>query len=175
MGAVPARVAGVREVVVCSSPGPNGSPSTVVLAAAALCNVDRVFAIGGAGAIGAMAYGTESVPRVDRIVGPGNAYVAEAKLQVSGIVGIDSPAGPSELLVIADSSADLRVVTREVMAQAEHDPRAVVVVVAIGQEVADALLGLIADALPLQQRRDIIAESLASRGAVSGPPTTTRQ
>ncbi|MDQ6738436.1 MAG: histidinol dehydrogenase [Gemmatimonadota bacterium] len=166
MGAVPARVAGVREVVLCSPPGRDGLPSQVVLAAAALCGVDRVFAIGGAGAIGAMAYSTQSVPRVDRIVGPGNAYVAEAKLQVSGVVGIDSPAGPSELLVIADSTADQDVLVREIMAQAEHDPRAVVVVVTIGEELAESLIRRIADALPSQQRRDIIAQSLQSRGAV---------
>lgn len=166
MGAVPARVAGVREVVLCSPSGRDGLPSQVVLAAAALCGVDRVFAIGGAGAIGAMAYGTQSVPRVDRIVGPGNAYVAEAKLQVSGVVGIDSPAGPSELLVIADSTADQDVLVREIMAQAEHDPRAVVVVVTIGEELAESLIRRIVDALPSQQRRDIIAQSLQSRGAV---------
>ncbi len=166
MGAVPARVAGVREIILCSPPGPDGLPSQVVLAAAALAGVTRIFALGGAGAIGAMAYGTESIPRVDRIVGPGNAYVAEAKLQVSGVVAIDSPAGPSELLVIADAGTDVDVVVREVMAQAEHDPRAVVIVVAIGESVAEKLIGRIADAIPSQQRSDIIAESLRSRGAV---------
>jgi histidinol dehydrogenase len=113
--------------MLCSPPGPNGKPSDVVLAAAALAGIDRVFAIGGAGAIAALAYGTATVPQVDRIVGPGNAYVAEAKLQVSGAVAIDSPAGPSELLVIADASASPSAVAREVMAQAEHDPQAAVV------------------------------------------------
>lgn len=166
MGAVPARVAGVREIVLCSPPGPSGLPSAVVLAAAELSGVDRVFAIGGAGAIAAMAFGTETVPRVDRIVGPGNAYVAEAKLQVAGVVAIDSPAGPSELLVVADSSSSTDVVVREVMAQAEHDPRAVVVVVAIGQDVADDIAARIVEALPSQERRDIIDESLRTRGAV---------
>lgn len=166
MGAVPARVAGVREIVLCSPPGPNGLPSKVVLAAAELTGVNRVFAVGGAGAIAAMAYGTESVPRVDRIVGPGNAYVAEAKLQVAGVVAIDSPAGPSELLVVADSSTDPEVVVREVLAQAEHDPRAVAVVVAIGERVAESIRGRLIDALPAQQRRDIIEEALRTRGAV---------
>lgn len=166
MGVVPARVAGVREVVLCSPPGPDGLPSQVVLAAAELTGVDRVFALGGAGAIGAMAYGTASVPRVDRIVGPGNAYVAEAKLQVAGAVAIDSPAGPSELLVVADASADPGIVASEVMAQAEHDPRAVVVVVAIGESVAERLLAAIGDALGSQLRREIISDSLATRGAV---------
>lgn len=167
MGAVPARVAGVREVVLCSPPGPDGLPSAVVLAAAELAGVDRVFALGGAGAVAAMAYGTETVPRVDRIVGPGNAYVAEAKLQVAGAVAIDSPAGPSELLVIADASADPSIIAREVMAQAEHDPRAVVVTVAVGEgRVAERLLEAIMNAVPNQSRRDIVAESLSSRGAV---------
>lgn len=166
MGAVPARVAGVREVILCSPPGPDGLPSAVVLAAAELAGVDRVFALGGAGAVAAMAYGTETVPRVDRIVGPGNAYVAEAKLQVAGVVAIDSPAGPSELLVIADAEADPSIVAREVMAQAEHDPRAVVVTVAVGEGVARRLLEAIVAAVPSQPRREIVAESLSSRGAV---------
>jgi histidinol dehydrogenase len=103
---------------------------------------------------------------VDRIVGPGNAYVAEAKLQVAGVVAIDSPAGPSELLVIADSSTDPEVVVREALAQAEHDPRAVVIIVAIGQSVVDNVLAGLADALPRQSRRDIVEESLRTRGAV---------
>lgn len=166
MGAIPARVAGVREVVLCSPPRPDGLPSPVVLAAAELAGVDRVFALGGAGAVAAMACGTRTVPRVDRIVGPGNAYVAEAKLQVAGSVAIDSPAGPSELLIIADSGADPAVIAREVMAQAEHDPRAVVVTVAIGESVAARLLDAIVDSVPDQPRRDIIAESLRTRGAV---------
>jgi len=166
MGAVPARVAGVRELILCSPPGPSGLPSPVVLAAAELAGVDRVFALGGAGAIGAMAYGTETVPGVDRIVGPGNAYVAEAKLQVAGVVAIDSPAGPSELLVIADASSDPDVVVREVLAQAEHDPRAVVVVVAVGQDVADSIVERLTDACSSQTRREVIEESLMTRGAV---------
>ena len=166
MGAVPARVAGVRELILCSPPGPSGLPSAVVLAAAELAGVDRVFAIGGAGAIGAMAYGTETVPSVDRIVGPGNAYVAEAKLQVAGVVAIDSPAGPSELLIIADASSDRDVVVREALAQAEHDPRAVVVIVAVGQDIADGIGERLIAAIPSQVRREVIEESLRTRGAV---------
>ena len=166
MGAVPARVAGVREVILCSPPGSNGLPSAVVLAAAELAGVDRIFAVGGAGAIAAMAYGTASVPRVDRIVGPGNAYVAEAKLQVAGAVAIDSPAGPSELLVIADAGADARVIAREVMAQAEHDPRAVVVVVVIGEEEATRIGRAIEAAIDAEPRAAIIRESLGERGAI---------
>src|SRR5206468_2737184 len=106
MAVVPARVAGVGEVIVCSPPGQGGLPSPAVLAPAELAGADRVFAIGGAGAIAAMTYGTRTIPRVDRIVSPGNAWVAEAKLQVAGSVSIDCPAGPSELLVVADAAAD---------------------------------------------------------------------
>jgi histidinol dehydrogenase len=171
MGAVPARVAGVREVILCSPPGSDGFPSPSVLAAAELAGVDRVFAVGGAGAIAAMAYGTKSVPRVDRIVGPGNAYVAEAKLQVSGAVAIDSPAGPSELLVVTDGGTDPAVIAREVMAQAEHDPQAWVVVVAVGDGVAERISLATLAMIPAQERREIIAESLATRGAILSAET----
>ncbi len=167
MGAIPARVAGVREVVLCSPPGPNGVPSSVVLAAAAMAGVDRVFALGGAGAIGALAYGTASVPRVDRIVGPGNAFVAEAKRQVTDRVGIDSPAGPTELVVIADGTAHSTIVAREMVAQAEHDPRACVVAivldVATATDVERALNRLIEEQQP---RRAIIESALAANGGV---------
>jgi len=166
MGVVPARVAGVGEIVVCSPPGPNGVPSDVVLAAAAIGGAHRVFALGGAGAVAAMAYGTDTVSRVDRIVGPGNAYVAEAKLQVVSVVGIDSPAGPSELLVLADASASPAVVAREVMAQAEHDPLASVVVVATDADWAATLEREITERIPLEPRADVIAEALAARGGV---------
>ena len=166
MGAVPARVAGVGEIVLCSPPQPDGNPAPVVLAAAALAGVDRVFALGGAGAIAAMAYGTASVPRVDRIVGPGNAYVAEAKLQVSGNVAIDSPAGPSELLVISDASADPAVVARELVAQAEHDPDTLVLAIVIGAEAAAALAPALAAAIDATPRRAIVASALAARGGV---------
>ena len=166
MGVVPARVAGVGEIVLCSPPSEDGLPAPVVLAAAALANVDRVFALGGAGAIAAMAYGTESVPRVDRIVGPGNAYVAEAKLQVSGACAIDSPAGPSELLVIADHAADPAAVAREMVAQAEHDPLAAVVCVAVGDETAEQVAAALADLAPSADRREIVLAALAARGGV---------
>jgi histidinol dehydrogenase len=139
MAGIPAKVARVSEIVLCSPPQKDGYPARVVLAACEIAGVDRVFALGGAGAIAAMAYGTESVPRVDRIVGPGNAYVAEAKLQVSRDVGIDSPAGPSELLVICDGDANVETIAREVIAQAEHDVNACVVVVALDEETASAI------------------------------------
>ena len=166
MGIVPAKVAGVGEVILCSPPGADGVPARVVLAAAALAGADRVFAIGGAGAVAALAYGTASVPRVDRIVGPGNAWVAEAKLQVSRAVAIDSPAGPSELLVIADELADADAVAREALAQAEHDPDAAVAIVTIGDAPALAVRDAIARRLPDEPRGPIAAAALAARGAL---------
>lgn len=167
MGVVPARVAGVSDVVVCSPPEhATGQPSSVVLAAAALAGADRVFSLGGAGAIAALAYGTESVPRVDRIVGPGNAYVAESKLQVASTVAIDSPAGPSELLVIADESADPRLIAREMLAQAEHDPLAAVVAVTTSEESANAVIREINESLPMHPRAGIAAAALQGQGAV---------
>lgn len=165
MAAVPARVAGVSELVVCSPPGPHGSPSDVVLAAAALAGVDEVYAVGGAQAVAAMAYGTREIARVDRIVGPGNAYVAEAKLQVAGRVGIDAPAGPSEVLVIADDEADPERVAGELMAQAEHDPRACVVAVCVG-DIAEEVEAALARMLAAARQEPIIGEALATRGAV---------
>ena len=166
MGAVPARVAGVREVVLCSPPGPGGQPADAVLAAAAVAEVDRVFALGGAGAIAALAYGTESVPAVDRIVGPGNAWVAEAKCQVASRVPIDSPAGPSELLVLLDAASDVEAVARELLAQAEHDPGAAVVAVALDDGTARTLLGRLALLAPAARRAEVIGPALAGRGAV---------
>ncbi len=166
MGAIPARVAGVGEVILCSPPDSTGSPASVVLAAAELAGVDRVFAVGGAGAIAAMALGTETVPRVDRIVGPGNAYVAEAKLQLVGAVAIDAPAGPTELLVIADDSANPETVATEMVAQAEHDPLACVVAICVGARVAAQViesLDLMVATLP---RAGIIAQAFACQGAV---------
>ena len=166
MGAVPARVAGVREVVLCSPPGLEGRPSDPVLAAAAVAGVDRVFALGGAGAIAALAYGTESVPAVDRIVGPGNAWVAEAKCQVASRVPIDAPAGPSELLVLVGSGADVEAVARELLAQAEHDPDAAVVAVVLDEATARRLLERLRALAPEAARADVVRSALSSRGAV---------
>jgi histidinol dehydrogenase len=166
MGAVPARVAGVREVVLCTPPARNGRPSATALAAAALAGVDRVFAVGGAGAIAAMAYGTATIPRVDRIVGPGNVWVAEAKLQVARVVSTDAPAGPSELLVIADEEADLAGVAREMLAQAEHDPRACVVAVLTGEGRAAVLGQALAEGMKRYERRGVIREAFADQGGV---------
>jgi histidinol dehydrogenase len=166
MGAIAARVAGVGEIILCSPPDTSGRPASAVLAAAALASVDRVFAVGGAGAIAAMALGTESIPRVERIVGPGNAYVAAAKLQLAGEVAIDSPAGPSELLIVADDSADPLDVALEMLAQAEHDPSACVLVLAIGAETAEAIERELATALSGAERREVVTSALANNGAV---------
>ena len=166
MGVVPARVAGVGEVIVCSPPGPGGLPSLVLLAAAELADADRLFVVGGAGAVAAMALGTATIPAVDRIVGPGNAYVAEAKAQVSSVTAIDAPAGPSELLIIADDSASPDVLTRELLAQAEHDPMAAVVLVATSATLLDAVERRLADELPREPRAQVIAAALAARGGM---------
>ncbi len=168
MGAVAARVAGVGEVILCSPPRRDGRPAAVVLAAAALAGVDRVFALGGAGAVAALAYGTASVPRVDRIVGPGNAYVSAAKRLVAGagMVGTDAPAGPSEVLVVADGSAPPDAVAREIVAQAEHDPDACAVVVVIGDPLPVARAVICAASRA--PRRAIVAAALAARGGVLG-------
>ncbi|MGQ0765324.1 MAG: histidinol dehydrogenase [Gemmatimonadota bacterium] len=167
MGAIPARIAGVASVVVCSPPGRGtGRPADLVMAACELAGVSRLFAVGGAGAIAALAFGTDSVPRVDRIVGPGNAWVAAAKTLVSNRVAIDAPAGPSEVLVIADGSAEPEFVARELVAQAEHDERAAVIAVIIGDELA----ARVEESLRLQSRATaratIVRKALASRGAL---------
>ena len=161
MNAVPANVAGVRELVMAS---PNPNPQ--VLAAAALAGVDRVLGIGGAQAIGALAYGTKSIPRVDKIVGPGNAYVAEAKRQVFGEVGIDMVAGPSEILVIADGSANADWVAMDLFSQAEHDESAQAILLSPDEKVLDAVAGSIDKLLVEMPRRKVIEASLKARGAL---------
>ena len=166
MAGIPARVAGVPEIVLCSPPQKDGYPARAVLAACEIAGADRVFALGGAGAIAAMAYGTESVPRVDRIVGPGNAYVAEAKLQVSRDVGIDSPAGPSELLVICDAGCDVETIAREVIAQAEHDVNACVAVIALDDGTASAVSAAIGERLATGPARSVIRAALEQNGGV---------
>ncbi len=171
MGVIPARVAGVAEVIICAPPTSKGQPEPATLAAAELSGADRVFAVGGAGAIAAMAYGTASIPRVDRIVGPGNAYVAQAKLLVSNVVGIDAPAGPSELLIVADDSADPTHLAAEMLAQAEHDPEAVVALVATDETLGSKVLDAIEKLLPVQGRRTIIERAFAERGAILTVPS----
>src|SRR6185436_458331 len=158
--------AGVSEIVLCTPPDTSGRPAQATLAAAALAGVDRIFAVGGAGAIAGMALGTETIPRVDRVVGPGNAYVAAAKLQLVGEVGIDSPAGPSELLVIADASSDPAVVAGEMVAQAEHDPWACVVAAVVGGAMAEAIEYEVARQSAAAPRRDIVQRALAAQGGI---------
>jgi histidinol dehydrogenase len=161
MNAVPAKVAGVRELVMAS---PN--PNPLVLAAAALAGVDRVLGIGGAQAIAALAYGTKSIARVDKIVGPGNAYVAEAKRQVFGEVGIDMVAGPSEILVIADGSAEADWVAMDLLSQAEHDESAQAILLSPSERYLDEVAASIRKLLVEMPRRKVIAASLKARGAL---------
>jgi histidinol dehydrogenase len=161
MNAVPAKVAGVREIVMVS---PN--PNPMVLAAAAIAGVDRILALGGAHAVAALAYGTESVPRVDKIVGPGNVYVAEAKRQVFGQVGIDMIAGPSEILVISDGSAPAEWIAMDLFSQAEHDEAAQALLLSPDRAHLDAVEAAILRLLPELPRREVIAASLQGRGAL---------
>ena len=161
MNAVPARVAGVRELIMVS---PN--PDVMVLAAAALAGVDRVISIGGAQAVAALACGTESIPRVDKIVGPGNVYVAEAKRQVFGRVGIDMLAGPSEILVICDGATPADWVAMDLFSQAEHDEAAQAMLLSPDRAHLDAVEAAIARLLTEMPRREVIAASLQARGAL---------
>ena len=161
MNAVPAKVAGVREIIMVS---PN--PNPMVLAAAAIAGVDRILALGGAHAVAALAYGTESVPRVDKVVGPGNVYVAEAKRQVFGQVGIDMIAGPSEVVVISDATAPPDWIAMDLFAQAEHDEAAQALLLSPDGAHLDAVAAAIERLLPQLPRRDVVAASLAGRGAL---------
>jgi histidinol dehydrogenase len=165
MNAVPAKVAGVREVVMVV-PTPGGERNTLVLAAAKLSGVDRVFTIGGAQAVAALAYGTATVPAVDKITGPGNAYVAAAKRRVFGTVGIDMIAGPSEILVIADDSANPDWIAMDLFSQAEHDEMAQSILLTPSLRLLTAVQSAIARLLPGMARHEVIAKSLATRGAL---------
>jgi histidinol dehydrogenase len=165
MNAIPAKVAGVPELVMVT-PTPGGVRNPLVLAAAAIAGVDRVFTIGGAQAVGALAYGTATVPAVDKIVGPGNAYVAEAKRRVFGTVGIDMIAGPSEILVICDGGTDPDWIAMDLFSQAEHDELAQAILLCPDAAYLDAVHAAIRRLLPTMPRRDVIAASLAGRGAL---------
>ncbi len=164
MNGIPAKVAGVEEIIMVV-PAPEGELSEVVLAAAALAGVTRVFTIGGAQAIAALAYGTPSIPRVDKIVGPGNRFVAEAKRQVFGLVGIDMVAGPSEVLVIADGSVHPEWVAVDLFSQAEHDEQAQALLIATDADYLDAVEKALKAELPKMDRAQIIQASLENRGA----------
>lgn len=165
MNALPAKVAGVGELIMVV-PTPGGEKNALVLAAAHLVGVDRVFTIGGAQAVAALAYGTETIPQVDKIVGPGNAYVASAKRRVFGTVGIDMVAGPSEVLVIADASANPDWVAMDLFAQAEHDELAQSILLCPDAAFIDKVAASIDKLLPTMPRKDVITASISGRGAL---------
>ena len=165
MNAIPAKVAGVKELIMVV-PTPGGEKNALVLAAAALAGVDRVFTIGGAQAVGALAYGTETVPQVDKIVGPGNAYVACAKRRVFGIVGIDMVAGPSEILVVTDGTANPDWVAMDLFSQAEHDELAQSVLISSDAAFIDQVQASIEKLLPTMPRQQVIRTALENRGAL---------
>lgn len=169
MTLIPAQVAGVGELIV-TFPTPGGVRNDTVLAALAVAGADKVFTVGGAQAIGALAYGTESVPRVDKIVGPGGAWVAEAKRQVFGRVGIDVIAGPSEVLIIADGTTDPEWAALDLFSQAEHDAAAQAILLSPDESFIGQVQQEIERLLPTMQRRDIIAGSLSTRGALIRTP-----
>jgi histidinol dehydrogenase len=166
MTAVPAHVAGVREIVLVTPPGPGGRVEAAVLAAARLAGVTEGYRVGGAQAVGALAFGTETIRRVDKIVGPGNVYVALAKSRVYGEVGIDMVAGPSEVFVVADGSADPAWAAADLLAQAEHDPMARAVLASDDGGLLDCVLAALGAQLAALPRRAIAAEALAAHGAL---------
>jgi len=165
MDAIPAKVAGVEEII-ATLPTPGGTRNPIVLAALGLAGVDKVFTIGGTQAVGALAYGTENVPRVDKIVGPGNIYVATAKKEVFGQVGIDMVAGPSEILVITDAGSNPDWIAMDLFSQAEHDEDAQSILVCPDADFIEAVLASIEKLLPDMPRQDIIKASLESRGLI---------
>lgn len=165
MNAIPAKVAGVKELIMVV-PTPGGEKNPLVLAAAAITGVDRVFTIGGAQAVAALAYGTQTLPQVDKIVGPGNAYVAEAKRRVFGTVGIDMVAGPSEVLIISDGSGNPDWVAMDLFAQAEHDELAQSILLCTDADFIESVAASIERLLPSMPRRETIATSLKNRGAL---------
>jgi histidinol dehydrogenase len=166
MGAIPAKVAGVQEVVVCTPPGKDGEPSPAILAAAAIAQVDELYTVGGIQAIGAMAIGTESIRAVDKIVGPGNQYVTAAKKEVFGRVGIDFIAGPSEVMIIADKSANPKWVASDLLAQAEHDVLAIPILTTDSLALAQEVQNEIKEQLSVLSTRSIASESMASNGRI---------
>ena len=165
MNAIPAQVAGVAELHLVSPPGDDGLPHPLVCATARLLDVEHVYAVGGAQAVAALAFGTDTLPRVDKIVGPGNAYVAAAKKLVYGTVDIDSIAGPSEIVVLADDTADARFVAADLLSQAEHDVRASAILVTPSRDLAEAVQIEVDRLVPTLARRAIIERALADYSA----------
>ena len=166
MNSIPARIAGCRQIVMVTPPGPDGKVNPAILAAAKLAGVDKIYKTGGAQAIAALAYGTETVPKVDKIVGPGNAFVAEAKKQVFGVVSIDMIAGPSEILVVADGKSDPRFVAADLLSQAEHDVLASAVLVTDSEALAEAVAEELEKQLPQLERYEIARRSVDDNGKI---------
>ena len=166
MDAIPAKIAGCREVVMVTPPTKDGKVNPVILAAAYVAGIDRIFKVGGAQAIAALAYGTQSIPKVDKIVGPGNAFVAEAKKQVFGVVSIDMIAGPSEILIVADGKSNPAYVAADLLSQAEHDKMASAVLVTDSAELARNVSTELEKQIPLLERREITRESIDVNGKI---------
>lgn len=166
MNVIPAKVAGVGEIIMATPPGRAGHPDANIIAAALTAGVDRVFLMGGAQAVAALAYGTESVPKVDKIVGPGNIFVATAKKQLYGVVDVDMIAGPSEILILADESANPEFLAADLMSQAEHDPMASAILITTSQPLAEAAVAALYRQLEHLSRRDVIEKALDGFGAV---------
>ena len=166
MNAVPAKIAGVNEIVMCTPPQKDGTPNPNIIAAAKIAGVDRIFLMGGAQAVAAMAYGTESVPKVDKIVGPGNIFVATAKKLLYGVVDIDMIAGPSEILIIADKTADPKFLAADLMSQAEHDKLASAILLTDCAELADKTKAELTRQMEKLSRKDIIESSIDNFGAI---------
>jgi len=166
MDAIPAKIAGVKEVVMVTPPSADGKVNPVILAAASVAGVDKIFKVGGAQAVAALAYGTQSVPKVDKIVGPGNAFVAEAKKQVFGVVSIDMIAGPSEILVVADGTCNPRHIAADLLSQAEHDKMASAVLVTDSLDLANAVQAELEVQIPMLERCEIARESIDRNGKI---------
>lgn len=166
MDLIPARIAGCEEIVMVTPPGPDGRVNPAILAAAEVCGIDRIFKVGGAQAIAALAYGTESIPAVYKIIGPGNAYVAEAKKQVHGTVATDTVAGPSEVLILADEDNSPRILAADMLAQAEHDPDASAMLVTGSETLAEAVAAELSRQLGELPRKEIAEASLKHNGMI---------
>lgn len=166
MNVIPAKVAGVKRTIMCTPPGPDGKVNAGTLAAATIAGVDEIYKVGGAQAIAAMAFGTESVPKVDKIVGPGNIFVALAKKQVYGFVSIDSIAGPSEILVLADETANPRFVAADLLSQAEHDELASAILITTSKELANQVSKEVDGFVAVLERKEIMQKSLDNYGYI---------
>ncbi len=174
MDSIPAKIAGVKEMCIVTPPNSEGKINPVILAAASIAGVDRIFKVGGAQAIAALAYGTESIPKVDKIVGPGNAFVAEAKKQVYGLVSIDMIAGPSEILVLADAKSNPAYVAADLLSQAEHDKNASAVLVTESLELAEKVSAELEKQIPMLERAEIARASIDNNGKIIVAETLTQ-